>query len=199
MTAPSGGARVLVLPHREALRLSRLRVFGRDRLVLGDDLVLADGDELRAHLASSSPSIALLPAPTALRGAGIGLPAPYGIFTRWPLNPAPRLPQPTLECRHAQAVAAPARTGGSHQRASAPREEDFDKAAVYRLTIPAPALDGEGEVLLRLRNTGDAARAYIDGTLVADHFWYGPRSRPPSWWPWRAPPSSTSPTRHRPS
>ncbi|MEU0806539.1 beta-galactosidase [Streptomyces sp. NPDC005970] len=174
LTAPSGGARVLVLSHREALRLSRIRVFARDRLVLSDDLVLADGDELRLHLASSSPSIALLPAPTALRGAGVGLPGPDGVFTRWPLNPAPRLPQPALECRHAQAVAAPARTGGSHRRASAPREEDFDKAAVYRLTIPASALDGEGEVLLRLRYTGDAARAYIGGTLVADHFWYGP-------------------------
>ncbi len=29
-------------------------------------------------------------------------------------------------------------------------------------------------MLLRLRCTGDAARAYLDGRLVADHFWYGP-------------------------
>ncbi|MDT0447131.1 hypothetical protein [Streptomyces johnsoniae] len=45
---------------------------------------------------------------------------------------------------------------------------------MYRVTIPASALEGDGEVRLRLHYTGDAARARIGGRLVADHFWYGP-------------------------
>ncbi|WUG28637.1 beta-galactosidase [Streptomyces sp. NBC_00464] len=174
LTGPTGRARVLVLSHTEALRLNRVHAFGQDRLVLSDDLVLADEDELRLHITSPAPSVAMLPAPTALRGSEIGEPVPDGIFARWPLSPAPRLPQPTIETLQPQAVAPPARTGGSHQRASAPRDEDFEKASVHHIAIPASVLDGDGEVLLRLRYTGDAARAFIGGKLVADHFWYGP-------------------------
>ncbi|MFJ8980507.1 beta-galactosidase [Streptomyces sp. NPDC102282] len=174
LNGPTGSARVLVLSHTEALRLNRAHVLGQDRLVLSDDLVLADGDELRLHTTSPTPSVALLPAPASLHGAEAGRPVPDGIFTRWSLSPASRLPQPAVETLQTQAVAPPARTGGSHQRASAPRDEDFEKAAVHHITVPASVLDGEGEVLLRLRYTGDAARAYIDGKLVADHFWYGP-------------------------
>jgi len=173
LTGPSGTARVLVLTHDQALQLNRTHAFGQDRLVLSDDVVLADGDELRLHLAASAPSVAFFPAPAALHGSGVGRPGPDGVFTRWPLASVPSLPQPAVECAQAQSVAAPTRTGGSQQRASAPRDEDFDKAAVYRLAIPASALDGDGEALLRLRYTGDAARAYIDGQLVADHFWFG--------------------------
>ncbi|MCX5415913.1 beta-galactosidase [Streptomyces sp. NBC_00059] len=174
LKGPTGSARVLVLSHAEALRLNRVHVLGQDRLVLSDDLVLADGDELRLHTTSPTPSVALLPAPASLHGAEAGRPVPDGIFTRWSLSPASWLPQPAVETLQTQAVAPPARTGGSHQRASAPRDEDFEKAAVHHITVPASVLDGEGEVLLRLRYTGDAARAYIDGKLVADHFWYGP-------------------------
>ncbi|WP_328947484.1 beta-galactosidase [Streptomyces sp. NBC_00184] len=174
LNGPTGRARVLVLSHTEALRLNRVHAFGQDRLVLSDDLVLADEDELRLHITSPAPSVGVLPAPTALRGIESGEPVPDGIFARWPLSPAPRLPQPTIETLLPQAVAPPARTGGSHQRASAPRDEDFEKASVHHIAIPASALDGDGEVLLRLRYTGDAARAYIDGKLIADHFWYGP-------------------------
>ncbi|MFB4426156.1 beta-galactosidase [Streptomyces sp. QL37] len=174
LQAPTGSVRVLVLSQAEALRLNRLRVFGQDRLVLSDDLVLADGDELRLHTTSPAPSVALFPAPDSLLGAEVGRPLPDGILTRWPLAPAPRLPQPSVETLRAQAVTPQARTGGSHQRASAPRDEDFEKAALHHITIPASALEGDGEVLLRLRYSGDVARAYIDGKLVADHFWYGP-------------------------
>ncbi|MFE5244866.1 MULTISPECIES: beta-galactosidase [unclassified Streptomyces] len=174
LDGPSGRARVLVLSSPQSLQLNRVQVFGQDRLVLSDDVVLADGDRLRLHIASDAPSVALLPAPASLDGSGAGAPVADGVFTRWPLAPAPGLPQPVLETVQEQAVAAPAHTGGSHDRASAPREEDWDKAAVHHLTVPAVALDGDGEVLLRLRYTGDAARAYLDGQLVADHFWYGP-------------------------
>ncbi|MFJ8955099.1 beta-galactosidase [Streptomyces sp. NPDC102381] len=174
LTGPTGSARVLVLSQDDALRLNRLHVFGRDRLVLSDDLVIADGNELRLHINSPAPSIALLPAPSSMHGKGVGEPAGDGVFTRWPLSPAPQLPQPGLEVTQTQAVTPPARTGGSHGRASAPRDEDFEKAGVHHITIPPNALEGDGDVLLRLRYTGDAARAYIDGHLVADHFWYGP-------------------------
>ncbi|MEU5642109.1 beta-galactosidase [Streptomyces milbemycinicus] len=174
LTGPSGTAQALVLSHGAALQLNKIHIFGRDRLALSDDVIVVDGGELRLHIASPAPSIALLPAPAQLPGDGVGQATADGVFTRWSLTPAPRLPQPALECLREHAVAPPARIGGSHQRASAPRDADFDKAAVFHIDIPASALDGDGEVLLRLRYTGDAARAYCDGRLIADHFWYGP-------------------------
>ncbi|OKK13877.1 beta-galactosidase [Streptomyces sp. CB02400] len=174
VTGPSGTAKVIVLSHEQALQLSKVDVYGRERLSLSADVVVADGGALHMHLSSASPSIALLPAPDALHGEGIGQPTADGAFNRWQLTAAPHLPQPTLECVRERAVAAPARTGGGHQRASAPLEADFDKAAVYQITVPAEALNSEGETLLRVRYTGDVARAYIDGKLIADDFWFGP-------------------------
>ncbi|MGP4115109.1 beta-galactosidase [Streptomyces sp. 4N509B] len=171
---PRGPVRVLVLTAEQALRANRVHVWGQDRLVLCDDLVLVDGEELRVHT-TAAPEISLLPAPAALADAGPGV--EDGAFTRWSLGPPPPPPVPTVTCVRAEAVAAPARTGGSHGRASAPRDADFARASVHHVTIPPEILDESedaGEVLLRVTYTGDVARAYVGGRLVADHFWYGP-------------------------
>ncbi|MFC8097812.1 beta-galactosidase [Streptomyces sp. NPDC057363] len=171
---PDGPVRVLVLAERQALAVDKVHVRGADRLLLSDDLVLTDGDGLRVHTTASATSVAFLPAPDALTGAGLDAPVADGAFTRWPLTLPGGAAEPTVTCVRAEATVPPARTGGSHGRASAPRDEDFETAAVYRVTVPAEAFAGDGEVLLRVAYTGDVARAYIDGRLVADHFWYGP-------------------------
>ncbi|MFD9292314.1 beta-galactosidase [Streptomyces sp. NPDC060030] len=171
---PAGPVHVLVLDEARARSVNRVRVWGEDRLVLCDELVLADGPELRLHTARPTASFALLPAPAALSGPGIGSPAADGAFTRWTLGLPRETYEPVVTCVRAGAGTPPARTGGPHHRASAPRDEDFESASVYRISVPREVFAGGGEVLLRLSFTGDAARAYIDGRLVADHFWYGP-------------------------
>ncbi|MFD6277093.1 beta-galactosidase [Streptomyces sp. NPDC060209] len=171
---PAGPVRVLVLDEERARSVNRVRVWGEDRLVLCDELVLADGPELRLRTDSPTASFALLPAPAALSGPGLGAPGPDGAFTRWTLSLPQETHEPVVTCVRAEAGTPPARSGGSHDRASAPRDEDFDTASVYRISVPHDAFEGGGEVLLRLSFTGDAARAYIGGRLVADHFWYGP-------------------------
>ncbi|MGW0788089.1 beta-galactosidase [Streptomyces sp. NPDC002911] len=171
---PAGPVRVLVLDEEQALTVNRVRIWGEDRLLLSDELVLADGPELRLHTASSSASFALLPAPAALSAPGLGAPQPDGAFTRWTLGLPQETYAPVVTCVRADAEAPPARAGGSHSRASAPGDEDFDSASVYWISVPRDVFEGEGEVLLRLSFTGDAARAYIGGRLVADQFWYGP-------------------------
>ncbi|MFE4453524.1 beta-galactosidase [Streptomyces sp. NPDC056796] len=171
---PAGPVRVLVLDEDGARSVNRVRIWGEDRLVLCEDLVLADGPELRLHTASAAASFALLPAPPALSGPGLGAPGPDGAFTRWPLALPRQRHEPVVTCVRAGSAAPPARTGGPHGRASAPLDEDYDAASVYRISVPRDAFDGDGEVLLRLSLTGDTGRAYIGGRLVADHFWYGP-------------------------
>ncbi|MET9356983.1 beta-galactosidase [Streptomyces sp. NPDC006617] len=184
VTGPQGPVRLMVLTEEQALRAQRVTVGGTDRLVLCAEPVLTDGNELRVH--TERPRVDLdVFAPDGekavgrLTGPGLSAPRAEGSFTRWTLATGTAdgdtfAHQPALECVRAEAVVPPARTGGSHHRASAPTDADFDTGAVHRITVPAAAFDNDGEVLLRLSYTGDAARAYIGGKLVADHFWYGP-------------------------
>ncbi len=182
LTGPRGPVHLLVLSEAQASRAQRVRMGGTDRLVLCDEPVLADGGELRIHTARADLDLWVLMSPgeAAIAGPADGphLSAPHaeGSFTRWTITADSGVasPGPGLECVRAEAVVPPARTGGSHNRASAPRDADFDGAAIYRITVPETVLESDGEVLLRLSYTGDVARAYIDGQLVADHFWYGP-------------------------
>lgn len=156
-----------MLSAEQGRQVSRVHIWGCDRLVLCDDLVLADGEELRVHTAAA-PDIALLPAPPGLTGTTAGPGVRDGAFTRWILSP----PAPAVTCVRSEAVAAPARTGGSHGRASAPLDADFERASVHHIAVLPEVFDESeeaGEVLL-IQYTGDVARAYIGGKLIADHF-----------------------------
>jgi hypothetical protein len=63
---------------------------------------------------------------------------------------------------------------GVQGRASVPGEKDVDAAAAeYRIDVPEHLLRNPSGVLLRLRWTGDLARACVGDTLVADQFWSG--------------------------
>ncbi|WP_267940378.1 beta-galactosidase [Streptomyces sp. ST2-7A] len=141
--------------------------------------------------------LSLLPAPARVSGPS-PMPGPVaeGAFTSFrPALPGPP-PPVRIRCSRADAVPPPPRWGGSAGRASAPTDADFAGAARYRVEVPAEWWDapaasesgddpgdaggagwappGEGEVLLRVRVEGDAARALVGGRLVADHFRFGP-------------------------
>ncbi|MFE3826547.1 beta-galactosidase [Streptomyces sp. NPDC059092] len=182
-----GPVRLLFLTEEQGRRLQRVRIWGAERLVLCADAVLADGGELRVPTEAETVSLSLAPAPAAgLHAAGdragasgtTGLSGPRadGVFTTWTASVAAGAGAGTagVERVRAEAVAPPARDGGPHHRASAPVDADYAEAAVHRIAVPRAVFDEGGEVLLRLTYTGDVARAYIGGRLVADHFWYGP-------------------------
>ena len=80
--------------------------------------------------------------------------------------------------------AGPLRTvkKGKARVAEAPSEEDWQKAAVYDISLP-PAPSRRGG-LLSITYQGDCARLYADGKLVADNFQYG---RPFLYGLWRLP------------
>ena len=92
-------------------------------------------------------------------------------------------------------------TKGRAKVASAPTEEDWQQAAVYRITLPSDSSlenhssliihEGSSEQararhssLLRITYRGDCARIYANGKLVADNFYYG---RPFLYGLWRLP------------
>jgi hypothetical protein len=167
-TADGDVVRLVVLDEENGLRLQRLTVAGVDTLVLCDEPVVADGDSVWTETTADHLDVSFLPAPGHITGE------PHGAFTRVRLTAGDTAPDPVLEVVRAEAQAPPARTGGTRGRASAPLDEDFEHAAVFRVDVPAEALSGDDEVLLVLGYTGDVARAYLGGTLVADHFWHGP-------------------------
>ena len=74
-------------------------------------------------------------------------------------------------------------TIGAKGVAEEPSDEDFEQAAVYRITLPSasPSMTGR---LLHIEYQGDCARLYADGKLIADHFQYG---RPFLYGLWRLP------------
>ena len=116
--------------------------------------------------------VSFLPVPEQITGE------PHGAFTRVrrtvPRTSHEPLPEPVVPPVRAEAKSPPTRVGGTQRRASAPLDQDFEHAAVFHVAVPAHALHGDDEVLLVLGYTGDVARAYVGGRLVADHFWYGP-------------------------
>jgi hypothetical protein len=56
--------------------------------------------------------------------------------------------------------------------ATAPLDADFEKAAVWRVSIPAD-IDLSTDPILRLHYTGDVARVMLDGKLITDDFYNG--------------------------
>ncbi len=75
-------------------------------------------------------------------------------------------------------------TIGKQKVAEEPQDEDFEQAAIYRITLPETALTSQRPLLLRIDYRGDVARLYADGKLVADNFYYG---RPFLFGLWRLP------------
>ena len=74
---------------------------------------------------------------------------------------------------------------GRAKVAEAPSEEDWNNAAVYRITLPADSsLFTLHSSLLSIEYQGDCARLYADGKLIDDNFQYG---RPFLYGLWRLP------------
>lgn len=82
-------------------------------------------------------------------------------------------------------AAGPLRTivKGRAKVAEAPSEQDWQNAAVYRISLPSD-ISHQTSSLLSIAYRGDCARLYADGKLVADNFYYG---RPFLYGLWRLP------------
>ncbi len=72
---------------------------------------------------------------------------------------------------------------GAQRVAEEPTDEDFEQAAIYKLSLPS-GLSSLPRCLLSITYQGDCARLYADGCLIADHFQYG---RPFLYGLWRLP------------
>jgi hypothetical protein len=165
---------IILLSQADALRVWKGRVGGRDRVVLSSDGVVFDGDDLRLTSTDSvDPTVSLLPAPKALTStAGMVTAENDGVFGKFTVATAKLPPivatvqqiKPAGKLRHISLGAA--------KVAQAPTTADFDQAGQWLITVP-PNTDPPRKLLLRVRYTGDVARAYSGDTLLTDNFYNG--------------------------
>lgn len=74
---------------------------------------------------------------------------------------------------------------GKAKVAEAPSEQDWQQAAVYRISLPGDSTwRAPHAMLLTINYRGDCARLYANGRLIADNFYYG---RPFLYGLWRLP------------
>ncbi|MGI5458900.1 beta-galactosidase [Streptomyces sp. CA-249302] len=170
-TADGGRVGLLVLDAATARTLYRGEAWGAERLVLCADGVVFDHDEVRVHSRAERPSFAVWPAPERELAGAVAERAD-GVFQRYTVEAdgIGTVPKARVELTRA-AGAAPVAVTGVLGRASAPGDKVFDTvAAEYRVEVPEGLPDG---AVLRVRWTGDVARAYVGDVLVADQFYSG--------------------------
>ena len=187
-----GALRLLVLDEDTARRTTIGELWGARRLLVGEGLHLVpDGEVLHVESGPKGGTLLVYPPPDGPLLArdpvpgeetARGRPAPgprpratgrLGIFARHAVAAPEAVPEVTLEELAAARGPAPQRVGGPLRRAAAPRAEDYARAAAYRVRFDRAALAACHRLLLRLDWVGDAARAELDGTLVADQYWNG--------------------------
>ncbi|WP_168801716.1 beta-galactosidase [Glycomyces buryatensis] len=170
------GVRLLVLDEASANRLYRLDLAGRDRLVLADAPVWADGEDLVIQSESAHVDVAVLPAPDGFgadsaASADLDGPRAQGLWRSWTVAAHSAGPVP-LPVEHRPRHGPPPEPGrgGPLRRLSAP--SDYSNAATVHIEVPSEAFETD-RTLLRLEWTGDTGRAFIGDRLVSDHFWHG--------------------------
>ncbi|MGI5423559.1 beta-galactosidase [Streptomyces sp. CA-179760] len=172
------GSRVglLVLDAATARTAYRGVAWGAERLVLCGDGVVFDGEEVRLHSPAAEPSFAVLPAPGSalvVEGERVREEAD-GVFRRYTVGAGPLGESAARVTLVRPAGPAPEPVTGVRGRASMPADKHMDTvAAEYRVDVPEELLRAPAGVLLRLRWTGDLARAYVGDVLVADQFYSG--------------------------
>jgi beta-galactosidase len=170
---------IILLDEATSLNLWKGEWQGQERLFVTHATLLLDGSALR--LRSDNPadfSVAILPAPASVRDSHGKLAAKDdGLFRRFSPRLVPMTPlqavveqvQPAGPARTIPiAPSIPARRQGM---AMQPEDADFAQAAIWRVKLPA-GVDASRDLRLRVRYTGDVARAYLGDKLIADDFYH---------------------------
>ncbi len=167
---------IVLLDDTDSLALWKSTWQGRERVFLSRAALIVDGAHLRLTSTDRDQlTLGVFPALAAVTSNGGKLRGKVdGIFTRF----APRPPKgisPKASFEHIQAAGPPRDIplGKIKQPvAAAPEDRDFEKAAVWRIKLPA-GVDLGVDPILRLDYVGDVARVLLDGKLVTDDFYNG--------------------------
>ena len=157
---------VLILNSTQAALVSKFKLDGKDRLVLGETIVQA-GSALRVTLsAGQATPVLVFPKVTFNQPSGT-----EGIFSSYMLGagPAPqRIAEEDTNPLHEYQVAV-----DSAGLPIPPSASDYDNGQLIRVRIPLQYLNPSANPVLKFVYAGDAAEAFIGGRLIADAFFDG--------------------------
>jgi hypothetical protein len=157
-TAAGRRVTICVLNRADAMGLFRFqKLWGQPRVVIADGDVLCSGEELELRrIGGPCRELSIYPPPESLHVHGLALKeASAGLFTDYAMDPPNHTEAPAIGV---QAVA-----------------EHSDK---WEISIPSSALDQFYDVYLSIDYVGDRAKIFLDGVLLADHYYFGPAWRP---------------------
>src|SRR5262249_10202083 len=119
--------------------------------------------------------VLIYPAPNSVTADGVAVrEEAYGV-SNWFIPKPPAAKSFTARLEKIQSAGPPREIPFgkiSKPVAAAPEDVDFEKAAVWRIRLPAN-LDLDADPILRMRYAGDVARVTLDGKLIDDDFYNG--------------------------
>lgn len=176
----SDSVSILLVDGPAALRLWKGEFAGAERIILADSL-LVTGGALRLDITASRQEIGVYPPVDHV----MALPGPHqgsltkledsGPFNMFSVEVEAGMLSTSMSVQRLQGASGPAplRVGGTQNRASAPLDADYARAAHFHLDFTADQLRTGVQNLLRITWIGDAARALLDGQLLSDNYWNG--------------------------
>lgn len=178
--AASNSIEFVVLTPDQGLQLWQGEWSQISRVVLSPLNLVFDSDMLRFYVpaAQSSLTFSITPAPQSVRvGSSVYTPSGSdGVFTQFTVPVTPVKP---VDVQHQLLrEAGPARKvpiGKAGGVAQAPNDTDFTLAAVWQLSFANFPVSNNGSIvnLLSINYVGDAARLYLNDTLLTDNFYNG--------------------------
>jgi hypothetical protein len=165
---------VIVLRRPQALDLWKGRVAGGEHVFLSPADVFFDDTclhlrarDVRQLRFSVFPALKTAPrANLPLKQTGRD-----GVFVSYSAALPPKQVPVHWEKIRAASPSVPGKMG--KYNAMAPDDSDFDRAAAWRIVLPAHALDGLSDVFLRIRYAGDVAQLDAGQRLLADDYYKG--------------------------
>jgi beta-galactosidase len=172
----NGTLQIVLLSDAQSLAFWKGSWQDRARVFLTRAGLVCDGNDLR--LTSTNPAdlnVAVYPAPAIITLNGEKLQGKTeGVFERF-MPPAPASVAFKTAFEEVQPAGPPRQIslGKIGQPvAAAPEDADFDKAAIWRIKLPAN-LHLNPDPILRLHYVGDVARVTLNGKLLTDDFYNG--------------------------
>ena len=171
-----GQVQIILLTESDSLALWKAAWQGRERVFLTRAGLVVDEEHLQLTSANREElTVGVYPAPAHVSSGGNQLAGSAdGIFHRFtPPAPAAVAVKPSFEQLQPAGPPRDISLGKIKQPvAAAPEDSDFEKAAVWRIELPA-GIDLGVDPLLRLHYVGDVARVLLNGKLVTDDFYNG--------------------------
>lgn len=165
---------IVLLDDAASLACWKGRLAGKERLFITHSNLTYDGNELALENTASLQSVSIYPPLASVHYNGVPVKgASDGIFTKYTVS-LPKKGHVKIGLEKVKDFDLPLRTivNGKRDVAEMPSDDDFAKAAVWKIVLPEN-LDLNRDINLRISYVGDVARVYSDGGLLTDNFYNG--------------------------